>query len=102
MRLRLHLGAVLVQNFANLLWTEADQLLSGYGLDVRTLLPLAQTHLVALAQASPAALQTGPAVRGDARTMQRHRALLAAGEHRELLALYDALSARIHDLRSKS
>ena len=91
-RLRLHAAAVLTQNFSNLLWTMAEELLTEGGLDYRLLLPLARTHLAALEVASPRDLQTGPAARGDRGTMQRHEALMEG----EVLEVYRVLSGVIH------
>ncbi len=88
-RQRLHLAATLTQNFGNLLWTLAEQVLAKAGLDYRDLLPLAENHLAKLATTPPQHLQTGPAVRGDEVTLRGHRELLsghpAAAEAYELL-----------------
>ncbi len=89
----LHLGAVLTQNFGNLLWQLTDELLATDGLDYRTLLPLVTNHLERLTRERPAALQTGPAARGDFGTLAKHRELLAAVP--ETQRLYRELSAAI-------
>ena len=75
-RQALHLGACMVQNFGNLLWGLAAEVLADRGLDYRTLLPLGSDHLGKLSAEAPMALQTGPAARGDESTLRRHREAL--------------------------
>lgn len=99
-RLTAHLGAVLVQNFVNLLWREAADLLATADLDYRVLLPLAEAHLGALAEHPPGEQQTGPAARGDLSTQASHLALLDRLGSSELAALYRDLSGRIARLEA--
>jgi len=80
-RMRLHLGAVMTQNFSNLLWSMTQNVLSKDGeketdLDYRILLPLAKNHLDKLKTQLPSQLQTGPASRGDLNTLESHLKLL--------------------------
>lgn len=91
----LHLGAVVTQNFANHLWELTASLYPEHPEDWRLLLPLAHTYLDKLDAGDPRDLQTGPAVRGDAGTLETHERLLREGGHERLLALYRALSASI-------
>lgn len=94
-RQALHLCATLTQNFSNLLWTFADELLTARGLSYERLLPMARTHLASLAIGTPAELQTGPAVRGDRGTIMRHLGLLRGhGEAREAYARLSAILER--------
>ncbi len=92
-RQRLHLAATLTQNFGNLLWTLAAELLGEHQIDYRALISLNRQHLNALGQLEPKQLQTGAAARGDIATLSRHESLLS--EHPESLGLYRALSAEI-------
>ena len=92
-RQRMHLGATIVQNFGNVLWIYAQEVLAKAGLDYRELLPLARNHLSNLEHVAPADAQTGPAARGDTRTLERHRELL--GTHPEASAIYGVLTAVI-------
>ncbi len=98
-RRRLHLAACLTQNFGNLLYRLAEEVLAKAGQDYRDLLPLLQNHLHKLAKAPPSQLQTGPAARLDLVTLASHRELLAADP--QTLALYDTMTALIVE-RSRS
>ncbi len=93
----LHLAAVLVQNFSNVLWQHAADLLGANELNYTTLLPLMRNYLNKLEDTSPRLLQTGPAMRGDAATVALHRGLLA--EEPSLLELYNFMTASIQELR---
>lgn len=74
-RARLHLGAVVTQNFANVLWRLAFEQLGAE--DARLLLQLSEAYLERLREGgNPDELQTGPAVRGDDATVAAHRKLL--------------------------
>lgn len=92
-RLALHLGAVLACNFSNHLIATAEELLQNYGLPPKALLPLLDEMIHKLHELPATVAQTGPARRGDLRTMERHRALLADEE--ELRGIYDLFSERI-------
>lgn len=92
-RMRLHLGAVMTQNFSNLLWTMTEQVLAKAELDYKDLLPLAQNHLEKLAKRPPSDLQTGPAIRKDQNTIDMHIELLNA--HPSAAELYKLFSEKI-------
>jgi len=92
-RMRLHLGAVMTQNFSNLLWTITQEVLAKADLDYKALLPLAQNHLEKLAMQDPSRLQTGPASRGDKNTLSAHAELLA--EYPSAQEIYRLLSEHI-------
>ena len=97
-RLRLHLAATLTQNFGNHLWEIAERVLAPAGLGLAELLPLAQTHLEALAEGRrPVELQTGPALRGDVATMQRHLGVL--GGEAAASEIYEVMSRAIAGAR---
>lgn len=90
-RLRLHAAAVFACNFANRLWSYADDILRRGGEDITALKPLLEETLRKAMTVTPAQAQTGPARRGDTATMQRHHTVLTPHEQR----LYDILSADI-------
>ena len=92
-RMKLHLGAVMTQNFGNLLWRIAQSVLAKAELDYRLLLPLVRNHLNQLENLPPQALQSGPAIRGDRGTQQKH--LKALAEYPELVELYEEMSRLI-------
>ena len=72
-RKTLHLGAVWANNFTNLMFRYAEQLLVDQTeLDFSVYQPLLEGHIQKLKELSPALLQTGPAVRGDLPTLRDH------------------------------
>lgn len=78
-RAKVHLAAVFACNFVNHMYAVGEGIVRSAGLPFDVLKPLlAETAAKALDAASPADVQTGPAVRNDLPTMARHRALLAA------------------------
>lgn len=96
----LHLAGVLACNFVNALYAAGELTLAREGLPFEALRPLiAETAAKALAAPSPAAVQTGPAVRGDLPTLERHRVLLA--EEPLLLEIYNLMSRYIWETSRK-
>lgn len=94
LRARLHLAGVFACNFANAMYTAAGRTLADAGLPFEVLGPLiAETAAKALSAGDPAAVQTGPAVRGDRPTVERHRKMLAGDE--ELVKIYETMSRYI-------
>jgi predicted short-subunit dehydrogenase-like oxidoreductase (DUF2520 family) len=94
-RLRLHIGAVFAANFVNhLVQIAADLALVVRGADYHLFLPLLKEVVAKLDQLTPQQAQTGPAVRGDTRTIAHHMDILAAHDP-ALAALYRLLSDRI-------
>ena len=75
-RAQLHLAAVFVNNFTNYLYQIGAEITQAQDLPFDLLLPLIQQTVDKIkAQATPktpAHLQTGPAIRGDQATLQRH------------------------------
>ena len=93
-RRRIHLAAVFVCNFANHLFALGEQLSEQAGVDFEVLKPLiAETVAKALEAPSPRSVQTGPALRDDQQTMERHLALLA--DEPRLQTLYKLISQSI-------
>ena len=92
-RAQLHLAAVFVCNFVNHMYAVGARLMGDAGLDFALLKPLiAETTAKALDAASPCAVQTGPAVRGDLPTQQRHASMI---DDRLLRMIYIAISQHI-------
>jgi predicted short-subunit dehydrogenase-like oxidoreductase (DUF2520 family) len=90
-RKMLHMAAVFACNFTNHLLALAKELLDREGLDFELLKPLIrETFTKALEASDPAAVQTGPAVRGDFQTIRNHLDYLQDMPHRE--ALYKLLT----------
>lgn len=92
-RLRLHLAAVVVNNFTNHLYEAAARFCAEAQIDFSLLQPLIEQTALQLRNFTPSMLQTGPARRGDSMTMQKHIALLE--DNPRLKALYTFMSEAI-------
>lgn len=75
-RQELHLAAVFVSNFTNHLYALSEGYCNTEGVDFKLLLPIIEEVAERTKRHSPAKMQTGPALRGDVETMERHIALL--------------------------
>jgi predicted short-subunit dehydrogenase-like oxidoreductase (DUF2520 family) len=92
-RLKLHVAAVFVSNFTNHLYALAEAYCKREGLDFRQLLPLIEETALRIRDISPKDVQTGPAFRHDAQTIQKHLDLLKG--HPQLQQLYQQLTDSI-------
>jgi predicted short-subunit dehydrogenase-like oxidoreductase (DUF2520 family) len=92
-RLKLHVAAVFVSNFTNHLYMLAESYCKKEGLDFRQLLPLLEETAQRVKNNSPSQLQTGPAIRHDKETIQKHLELL--NEYPRLKNIYILLSESI-------
>ena len=93
-RAKIHLTGVLACNFVNSLYATAASVLASAGLGFEVVAPLiTETAAKAIDSANPAMVQTGPAVRGDRATMERHRALI--GDDELVRSIYDKISENI-------
>lgn len=90
-RVKLHLASVFACNFVNHLYAISDEVLHDIGLDFHLLGPLVKETLDKALSASPKEVQTGPAIRHDYHTIDRHLALLK-GQSREI---YEVLTESI-------
>lgn len=97
-RQKLHLAAVLVNNYTNHLFVLAEKFLSKNELPFDIMMPLIHETVSKLDSLSPALAQTGPAVRNDSITIEKHKTLIA--DNPNLLALYEKLCESI--LQNKS
>lgn len=97
-RLSLHVAAVFGCNFTNHLYAIAADLLSEHGLDFDLIRPLILETAEKVMAHPPRTVQTGPAVRHDQQTMQKHVTFLQ--ENPELRDLYERLSRRIGEASS--
>lgn len=98
---RLHLAACFGCNFVNHLLAVAQDLLRETPLSLSDMRPLIEeTISKAMASDDPATLQTGPAIRHDESTLQRHQALLN-GDPR-LNAIYQLMTHSIQERAEKS
>jgi predicted short-subunit dehydrogenase-like oxidoreductase (DUF2520 family) len=92
-RKTLHLAAVFACNFTNQLYHLAYSILQRDGLEFDLLKPLILETASKVQTALPAAVQTGPALRDDQRTMDNHLELLQGSP--ELQEIYETLSKSI-------
>ena len=75
-RQALHVAAVFVNNFTNHLLVVAEDILKRNNLKFDFLKPLIMETILKIVEQSPSEVQTGPAVRGDVRTINAHLAML--------------------------
>ncbi len=95
MREHLHLAAVFANNFTNHLLALASDMLNKRDIPFDYLHPLIQTTVEKALRMDPAKAQTGPAIRGDKATLQKHLSKL---EDEDLKTLYRQLSRSIQKL----
>lgn len=90
-RERLHVAGVFTNNFTNLMYTMAAELLQNTHIPFKALLPLIDETANKIHTLSPRDAQTGPARRGDENVMNHHLELL----NDEQRQVYQLLSAAI-------
>lgn len=90
-RAKLHIASVFACNFVNHLYAEADEIMHSIGLDFSVLLPLVRETLDKASEFPPHMVQTGPAIREDHKTIERHLSCLQ-GSSKEL---YEVLTKAI-------
>ncbi|HVW59943.1 MAG TPA: DUF2520 domain-containing protein [Puia sp.] len=95
MRLKLHLAAVLVNNFTNHLYVLADQYCRKEGAGFSLLLPLIRETAGRLSRVAPGDVQTGPAVRGDEATIARHLELI--DNYKDIKEVYTLMTRQIRE-----
>lgn len=94
-RLALHVAAVFACNFVNHFYAIGANLLQKQGLDFDLIRPLILETAQKVMSHVPGEVQTGPAIRNDIGTMQKHLELLEEN-HPELVTLYKQMSERIY------
>lgn len=96
-RLKLHVAAVIVSNFTNHLYVLAEKYCQKEGIDFHQLLPLIEETVQRLKESSPADTMTGPAIRHDQETIQKHIELLK--DHPQLQKIYQAITESIQQMK---
>ena len=99
-RKELHLASVFACNFTNALASISERLLKESGIDFSALLPLMRQTVDKLSRLSPSKAQTGPAVRGDEKVMQKHLEMLEG--HPDLQTIYKLMSQEIIRTKDKN
>lgn len=89
----LHLCAVLCNNFTNHLMAVSEQVCKKQQVPFSLLFPIVSQTAERIRNASPKALQTGPARRGDSNTIEKHIELLA--QNPDWQELYKAITTSI-------
>ena len=92
-RLKLHVAAVVVSNFTNHLYALAEDFCKIENVDFKLLAPLIKETAERVATHSPASVQTGPALRNDIFTLDKHLRLLS--NHPKLKYIYLKLTDSI-------
>ena len=100
-RARLHLAGVMANNFTNVMYAAAERITRDAGVDFGVLMPMIERSARRMAEGtSPARMQSGPAVRGDAGTQRRHLELLRK-HYPEYEKTYETLSRLIWETLRK-
>jgi predicted short-subunit dehydrogenase-like oxidoreductase (DUF2520 family) len=87
-RAKLHLAAVFVNNFTNYLYQISSEILEEEDLPFDLLKPLILETASKIENLSPKKAQTGPAIRNDAKTIEKHLHLLENSRYRKLYELF--------------
>ncbi|MEN8230054.1 MAG: DUF2520 domain-containing protein [Bacteroidota bacterium] len=95
----IHMAAVFANNFSNHMVHLAQQILQEEEVDVTLLDPMLKETFSKMSEMGAAAAQTGPALRGDQETMQKHLDLLT--KHPEWEKLYTFISRDIGRFRNQ-
>ncbi len=92
-RLKLHVGAIIVNNFTNHLYGLTEDYCKKENVDFKLLLPLINETASRLLSFPPKELQTGPAARNDRLTIEKHLALLK--DYPDLKKIYELMTESI-------
>jgi predicted short-subunit dehydrogenase-like oxidoreductase (DUF2520 family) len=93
-RRKLHLVAVITNNFSNHLFSLVEDYCQKENVDFRMIMPLLEETVKRLSFDSPANMQTGPAARNDRSTISKHKEMLQ--HHPALLKLYEEMTGMIN------
>lgn len=94
----LHVAAVFVNNFTNYMYTIGAEICKENNIDFKLLQPLIKETAAKLDDLTPYESQTGPAKRGDQKTLHKHLQLIKKTHQREL---YTLLSNAIKEKHGK-
>jgi predicted short-subunit dehydrogenase-like oxidoreductase (DUF2520 family) len=97
-RAKLHVAAVIVNNFTNHLYAMAEAFCKNESLNFKLLLPLIQETAERMYRITPTEALTGPAIRNDQVTIDKHLELLSA--YPALKKFYEDFSRSIREFRS--
>lgn len=83
-RRKLHVAAVIVNNFSNHLFALAKEYTDNLGVDFNLLKPLIQETALKALEQNPKDIQTGPAKRNDEKTIEKHLSMIDDKNLKEL------------------
>ena len=89
-----HVSAVFANNFSNHLFAIAEKLLENQQIPFEIMMPLIKNMVEKLNNHSAAENQTGPAIRKDEKTIQKHLSLLTNDDK----IIYETLTTSIQKL----
>ena len=95
-RQSIHVAAVFTSNFTNYMRIIADEILEKNNIDSKVLDPLTEETAEKLKFLNPKDAQTGPALRNDTKTIEKHLNLLKDSSHQKL---YKMISSEITKLK---
>lgn len=98
-RLKMHLAAIMCNNFVNHLYSLTELYCKENKLEFSQLLPIIHETASRIDNYSPSMLQTGPAIRRDAPTIQNHLDLLSSQP--DLQKLYVCITDSIQEFYKK-
>ena len=97
-RLHIHLAAVFCNNFVNHIYAVIEDYCENEQIDFRLLFPLIKETALRIEKISPKNAQTGPAIRGDKATIEKHLAMLQS--YPELHAFYQLFTQSIQKTKA--
>jgi len=92
-RAHAHMAIVFANNFVNQMYGIAEEILKENNLPIDIMLPGIREHAEKMTSVSPADAQTGPALRADIKTINRHLDFLK--DKKELHEIYSLMTNRI-------
>lgn len=98
-RLALHTAAVFANNFSNALFQISYDILQAHQLPFELLRPMILETAKKVQNHKPSSVQTGPALRGDSLTIEKHLQFLS--ENPQWLKIYQQLTEEISSQREK-
>lgn len=98
-RMKYHISAVFVHNFANHIFSLAENYCENENIDFKKLFPLMNELFVKVEKFGASKSQTGPAIRKDFQTIQKHLEILS--DHPQMKKLYNTISESIVETSKK-
>jgi len=86
-RINIHIAAVFACNFTNHFYAIADDILKSNKLSLDLIKPLIAETAEKIKNNSPLDMQTGPAIRGDKKTMEKHLKMITDKKYKQLYKL---------------